>query len=1013
MLATTSGTMAAQHAQWWDAMAMYQAFISYKHHAGLPVAERLAKGLRAYARPLFKAPPRIFRDEDHLVPGNSLPRLIQQALRDSEFLILLASPEAAASPWVQDELRIWCEELQRKDRLIFVLVKGEIAVDARTKRLQWAQTDALPALLGGILEDVPLFIDLRAIEQAEKLDLAVPEFKKAVNTITARLRGIAPDDLAGEEARVFRRNLRIRNAAVLIFGALALLSTFLFWQTRQALQRAENENAQVRASLIATRAEQIRTQDPQAAALIAAESVQRLLDRGLEPATATLQTLLRTLETIGGFGLRGHTERVTAVAISPDSRWLAAGDAAGEVLVWESRDPGRVAYRLKGNEDEIQHLEFDRDSKRLVSTGLNDARVWNLATPAVPPIVLGGHADFVYGASFDERSHVVTASGTGVRIWDLSKAAPTPQKATGVESVMDARFALGGDLVVFCGDGVWMWRWKDGNTAPRQLSPKTSFHMALSRDGRHLAAGFNDGSLLVWDLSAGTTPVHSWRHGGSVEAVAFDESGTRLASASNDQTARIWDLTEENAPLNLDARFNIEQVSFSAKGDALVTIGGDVILLWSTYWLYTPAPIRLRGHEGSGSVSELALSGDGRFMLTAGYEAIPRLWDLQRLDPRVTVLEKPGDEAFESLAIARRARRIAATSRYEVPAVWDLDDLAAGPMSLQRVQKNDFQAALSEDGCWLATAGVGMPSFLWDLRHRDQAPRKLSAHTSFANKVAFTPDSSWIAMLDEGGSIVLEETAVARPRVRLSSGRSSVADFEIDPSAPRLVSVHNDGMAFLWPLPDGKPRQLSAKGPSLRRVKISPRGRFAAAVGEGPDVRLWTLPGARALSLPLPAGASATRLSFDEEEGFLAVGTAQGQVLLYELDGNGEPHVLRSHTEEIVGLAFDPSGKWLASATLLDGIRLWNPLQTAQSPIQLTTKDLRTASPGTSDSSPGVMQDIAFVGPGVLAAATGKGTIHLWKVDPQGWVDAARKAAGRSLTREEAVRYLEQDGSSN
>ena len=335
-------------------MATYQAFISYKHAANFPMGQRIAGALRSYARPLFKSPPRIFRDEDFLVPDNSLPKLIGEALKDSEFLILLASPAAAASPWVQDEVRIWCHELQRKDSIILVLTRGEIAVDAETQRICWERTDALPALLRDVFEEVPLFVDLRAADQIEKLDLADPDFKKAINAISARLRGTSPDELGGEEVRVFRRNRRIRTGAIIVFAVLTLLLAVLFVLAlraldgeRAALARAEAENAQVRASLIATRAEQIRARAPQAAALVAAEAVRRLFDRGLEPTTATLQTLLDSLESAGGIGLVGHAAEFTAVAISPDSRWLASGDAAGELLLREARDPGRLVHRFK------------------------------------------------------------------------------------------------------------------------------------------------------------------------------------------------------------------------------------------------------------------------------------------------------------------------------------------------------------------------------------------------------------------------------------------------------------------------------------------------------------------------------------------------------------------------------------------------------------------------------------------------------------------------------------------
>ena len=50
-------------------------------------AEQLQYALKVYAKPTFKRPPKIFRDEKHFVPGSDLPALIRSALEDSEYLI--------------------------------------------------------------------------------------------------------------------------------------------------------------------------------------------------------------------------------------------------------------------------------------------------------------------------------------------------------------------------------------------------------------------------------------------------------------------------------------------------------------------------------------------------------------------------------------------------------------------------------------------------------------------------------------------------------------------------------------------------------------------------------------------------------------------------------------------------------------------------------------------------------------------------------------------------------------
>ena len=85
----------------------YVAFISYMHSASSrPHAESLERALKRYAKPLWKAPIAIFRDERVLRPGDDLPAEIRKALVSSDYLLYLASKEAAARPWILDELQI-------------------------------------------------------------------------------------------------------------------------------------------------------------------------------------------------------------------------------------------------------------------------------------------------------------------------------------------------------------------------------------------------------------------------------------------------------------------------------------------------------------------------------------------------------------------------------------------------------------------------------------------------------------------------------------------------------------------------------------------------------------------------------------------------------------------------------------------------------------------------------------------------------------------------------------------
>jgi len=83
----------------------YKAFISYSHDADSQLARSLQGGLHRFAKPWYRRRAiRVFRDETNLNVNPKLWSTIKEALGNAEYFLYLASPRAAASPWVQPEI---------------------------------------------------------------------------------------------------------------------------------------------------------------------------------------------------------------------------------------------------------------------------------------------------------------------------------------------------------------------------------------------------------------------------------------------------------------------------------------------------------------------------------------------------------------------------------------------------------------------------------------------------------------------------------------------------------------------------------------------------------------------------------------------------------------------------------------------------------------------------------------------------------------------------------------------
>ncbi len=233
------------------AASKYKAFISYKHsELGRRHAIALETGLKRYAKPLLQRPIKIFRDEKHMVPDNDLSSLITNGLDQSEFMIFIAEKGAANSPWCQNELEYWCGDLNRKDKLIIVHAADDLKIDIEKKTIAWDHTEALPSLLKTYISTIPFYVDLTWAQKKEEETLDHVRFKSAINLVTAKLRGVAPEELNDVELQVYRRNRRLRNWAIAVLSIMLIISIFAsffaYSQANEATIQRKNAEKQTK-----------------------------------------------------------------------------------------------------------------------------------------------------------------------------------------------------------------------------------------------------------------------------------------------------------------------------------------------------------------------------------------------------------------------------------------------------------------------------------------------------------------------------------------------------------------------------------------------------------------------------------------------------------------------------------------------------------------------------------------------------------------------------------------------
>jgi MTH538 TIR-like domain (DUF1863) len=216
-------------------MAAYDAFISYSHAKDKPIASALQSVVQKLGKPWYRRRAlRVFRDDTSLSATPGLWPTIEQALGQSRYFVLLASPEAAASKWVNKEVAHWLDR-NSIDTLLIGVTDGELSWDEATGDFAVRENTRLPPVLAGRFITEPKWVDLRPYRDgADKGDA---KFTELAADFAAAIHGMPKEDLLSQEVRQQRRALMLAWSAA---ASLLVMVGAAGWELRAAL-KAERE----------------------------------------------------------------------------------------------------------------------------------------------------------------------------------------------------------------------------------------------------------------------------------------------------------------------------------------------------------------------------------------------------------------------------------------------------------------------------------------------------------------------------------------------------------------------------------------------------------------------------------------------------------------------------------------------------------------------------------------------------------------------------------------------------
>jgi WD40 repeat protein len=583
--------------------------------------------------------------------------------------------------------------------------------------------------------------------------------------------------------------------------------------------------------------------------------------------TAPVGPLVRTIE--------GHSETVTAVAISPDGKRALSGSHDGTLKIWDLIT-GEVIQTLEEHSDEVSAVAISPDGKRALS-GSEDGSliIWDLITGEIIQIIHGSFANAVAISADGKRALYGS--------WDLNVLDLTTGEV--IQTLEGHRYGIAAVAISPDGNRALSFFWDrtfkiwDLTTGEIIQTVEGDSQMvtaiAISPDGKRALSGSKDGILMEWDLAAGEA-IHTMEgHGDEVTAIVISPDGKRALSGSTDKTLMLWDLTTSEVIQTLEGHsYGIAAIAISPDGKRALSGSNDGALM---VWDLTAGEAihTMEGH--SDEITSVAVSADGKLALTGSWDRTLKLWDLTSGEV-IQTLESHGG-IITAVAISADSKCALYGSDDETIKLWDL---TTGEViqTLEGHSKAVAAVEISVDGKHALSGSWDRTLKLWDLT-TGEVIQTLEGHSEEVSAVAISADGKRALSGSWDRTLKLWDLTSGEVIQTLEGHRGIITAVAISADGKRALSGSDDETIKLWDLTTGEVIQtLEEHSDEVSAVAISPDGKRALSGSFDKSLKVWDLTTGKEIA------------KFIGESEISSCAAAKGKKIIVAGEFSGHVHIL-------------------------------------------------------------------------------------------------------------------------